>query len=878
MNDQNDPKIYGKSSDRQESLGNNAASNEIKKKKKNIIILIIISALIVIIAAILILIFLIKPTSPEQPEKNPIVVEKKKIETEPGYSFKTNIGQLNKIQVDQNYIETTVRNGKKIKINSTRTDIYHIYVISESDPPENLKYSYTKLYTCAISIVAECNSQENQSCEPQTILDLTHPEIPTEEEKENLQNINDLKDIPLPLCLFNITDNNGITSIKCPKSINGRRIRGIILDLYFYRPPGIKRVEKNKQNTTIDIQNLEDGKVILRETNGRPCRGSLYLSFCSTDMNITKDAEDNLISYQERSFTNITQNNNNYYLKDKYTYVKDITNKSNEDEAKLYKEKMEELLEKLNPYMEYHEQISEEQFKEIYDISINGKLPEKKRKLYSKTDQIVKEENIFEYSDPGGETIFLSYFIDSSINTPTMKSKSYIKFGENQINELVDNNLNSILTKIINRLSVLSKAGNHLANRLYQNIKYYMQEITIEIKKKIDSLNNMIVYENLTKVFDTSLNLEDIEKLPSSIVEESKNLYNNVNLSFTELNTPNMKKKFNIFNKNIYDFLIESHQFINTISNNLKDLGNSMNSVGNQLTKIAFYYLKKDYSSYMNTVENASGILENYYKNEASLIKSKISMAIEDFENNLLQNIQNELDMVTELYQKLENKSFYIDNIDEDIFQETINNFHNLTQRIDDIINKIKNMIYNEMDLKGEYFLSEYDINLNNISFKDAIYKAKNTAYNLDNDKLIDKVFDEIMSYFRQNFSDVLLSMNKEKENKFFFEEEVLLSNLFSENKKKLIELKFKDFSKNAINEIKDQLEQYENKINLTINNFLNQNEEELNSIISDLYILLSNESLIELVELFDIAYNSSLNNISNIINTDDLRGTWQSP
>ena len=185
MNDQNDPKIYGKSSDRQESLGNNAASNEIKKQKKNIIILIIISALIVIIAAILILIFLIKPTSPEQPiEKNPIVVEKKKIETEPGYSFKTNIGQLNKIQVDQNYIETTVRNGKKIKINSTRTDIYHIYVISESDPPENLKYSYTKLYTCAISIVAECNSQENQSCEPQTILDLTHPEIPTEEEKE----------------------------------------------------------------------------------------------------------------------------------------------------------------------------------------------------------------------------------------------------------------------------------------------------------------------------------------------------------------------------------------------------------------------------------------------------------------------------------------------------------------------------------------------------------------------------------------------------------------------------------------------------------------------------------------------------------------------
>ena len=863
----NDPIIYGNSSDRQNSLKKNKLPLETKIFNKKIIIIFIASLIVLITVALLIYFFIFKkPQTESQSSSSP----QKSIEFEPGFYFKTNIGQLNRIRVEQNYIETTVRNGKEIIINFNRVDIYDIYVISESDPPEDLKYNFKKLYTCAISIVAECESMDLQNCEPQKLLDIAHPETPTEEEKANLKNIDDLKDIPLPLCLFNITDNNGITSIKCPNSINERKIRGIILDLYFYRPPGIKRVEKNKFNITTDIQNLEGGKVFVRETNGGQCRGSLYLSFCSTDMNTTKDSKDNFISYKERAYTNITQNYNNYYLKDKYSYVLDITKKNNEDEAKLYKEKMEELLEKLNPYMEYYEQISKEQFKEIYDISINGKLPDRKRKLNEHKSIITNEENIFEYSDPGGETIFLSFFIDSSINTQTMKSKSYIKFGESQINELADNNLNSILTEIINKLSVLSKAGNHLANLLYQNIKYLMQDIITEIEDKIYSLNNIIVYKNITKVFDTSLDLGDIEKFPSSIVEESMNLYNNINFSFTELDAPNIKKKFKTFNKNIYDFLIQSHQIINILSNNLKDLGDSMKTEGNQLTKIAFYYLKKDFSKYMNTAENASEILENYYKNEATLIKSKINMTIEDFENNLLQNIEDELTMIKQLCQKLENKNLYIENIDDELLEKTINNFHNLTQKIDDIINKIKSMILKEMDLKGEYFLSEYDINLNNISFRDAISKAKDLAYNFDNDQLIDKVFDEIMSYFRQNFSEVLFFMNRERENKFFFEEEVL-SDLFSKIKKSKIEQKFKDLSRNVINEIKAQFDQYENKINLTINNFLNENEEELNSLILDLNILFSNESLVELAELYDKAYNSSLNKIKRKIKNNEL-------
>ena len=46
-----------------------------------------------------------------------------------------------------------------------------------------------------------------------------------------------LKDIPLPICLFNMTDNNVITSFTCHKLITEHKKRMIALDLYFFRLP-----------------------------------------------------------------------------------------------------------------------------------------------------------------------------------------------------------------------------------------------------------------------------------------------------------------------------------------------------------------------------------------------------------------------------------------------------------------------------------------------------------------------------------------------------------------------------------------------------------------------------------------------------------------
>lgn len=847
-----------------------------KNLKKVKTVIIIISSILVPAAIIVSLLILL-------PKKNQVLnttlpttgpqikLEKKKLEEEPGYSFKTEIGQLNTIYIHQKYTETTLRNGNNITVFLDRKNIYNIYVISESEPNEDQKHLYTKMYTCAVSIASECTSNSNEDCEMKTILNLIDETIPKGAKFRRLQQNENLEDIPFPLCLFNITDYNAITSITCPKSMLERKIKGIVLDLYFYRPPGLKRVEKERNNITITIKDMEDGKSIIREINGGSCKDeSGFYSFCSTDFNATKDSEGNLLSYDELCITNITNDEQNYYIKNKITHLIDISDKENSSKAILYKEKIDILLEKINPFMKNYEQVSDQQFEEIYNISVNGQLPKKKGRKLSNTEKknYQNKEKIFEYIDYGGAKIAINLEDDSSLNTMSFKANSYLNFNEESENEklLVENVQQSNLTNLLDTLIILSKAGNNMANELYRNIKNSLHEIIEVIQINISNLSNLLVYQNLTKIFDSTLNLDNLEKLPLEIAGESTSLYSEINSLLMELYSPITKEKFNSINKNIKDFISECYNLVHSISNNLNNLGNSMNSEGNKLTEISMYYLKKETSPYMKVVLQAQEILENYYKNEAKLIKNNISSIIEEFENSFSKSSEEEENMLIELYKKLENKTFYIENITEELFQKTIDNLANSTIMINDISNKIKDLINKELDLKGEFFLSEYDLNINNKSFSSSIAKAKEIADKLDNDNFIDKKFDEIMSDFRKIFSDTLISMNSDKEELFFLEEETLKNSLFKENEKVNIQNIFNSFSIEAINEIKNENDKYRNSINETIVNFLKENEEELNSLISDIYILFSNETLEELAKLYDLEIETYFKKLSNEI------------
>ena len=113
-----------------------------------------------------------------------------------------------------------------------------------------------------------------------------------------------------------MTDNDVITSLTSHKLIPEHKKRMIVLDLYFFRPPAIKRLNKEDSNITINYINISDNKQIINEKNGGICDiENSFNSFCTTDMNITIDSKFNMCN--EVNVMKIKKDNNNSYNKNK---------------------------------------------------------------------------------------------------------------------------------------------------------------------------------------------------------------------------------------------------------------------------------------------------------------------------------------------------------------------------------------------------------------------------------------------------------------------------------------------------------------------------------------------------------------------------------
>ena len=153
-----------------------------------------------------------------------------------------------------------------------------------------------------------------------------------------LQSSEDFKDVPIALCLFNITDNHIITSLTCPESLPDYKRKEIILDLYFFRPPAAKRFDKENDNITISIKEDEETKrKYIRETNGGLCNVYKNLNTkCTTDMNTTLDSEGNLLTYDEEAITYINHDEQNSYIRNKVTNLVDNSQNINKIEIETY--------------------------------------------------------------------------------------------------------------------------------------------------------------------------------------------------------------------------------------------------------------------------------------------------------------------------------------------------------------------------------------------------------------------------------------------------------------------------------------------------------------------------------------------------------------
>ena len=567
------------------------------------------------------------PIVPVSPDND---LESRKLGSE--FEFNTKVGDLKRISVNQKFKEDMLIDGEKVVSFLTRITNYDIYIISEEEPDEDNKLFYDKKYTCAISIQSECYGPSKDDCVPKKLVDLTGTTRRNLEKTRKLEEKNDLKDFPIPICLFNLTNNDVITSISCHEKFSEQKKKMLILDLYFFRPPGVKRLTKENVNDTI-TRKTEGNRKFIREKNGGICDiENAEYSFCTTDMNTTTDLENNILTYEEEAIMNITTDSQNSYIKTKNTKLVDITKNVENLNVKTYEKNLNNILNKLNPYLKNEVLFSNEDFNEVYIVNKYGMKAFKKsqkRNLAQEArhdNMIKKENNLFNFFSPEtGVNVDISLFNNMGINSDFMEANSKLYIENNKSEYLsISKESSRNFTQILKELTFLSDAGNHLATELYKKTNISLENMTEEIEKAITILNDLIKYKDLSEIFDSTLSLDALKDLPVVIIQESSSLKKKLDELLKNIEDGGINPNLKILNKNIYEYIEESHNIIYLLFTNLEELSSSLSSSKSKLTEISTYYLNHTSTSYVTTIKKAKNILSNYYKDEFNLIKPQI--------------------------------------------------------------------------------------------------------------------------------------------------------------------------------------------------------------------------------------------------------------
>ena len=647
-----------------------SVQDKCSKRKKCLLILIPI--ILLIIAAIVIIIVLLSRT------------KKKDSSLKNEFEINTQVGDLRRISVIQKNFDQTLINGELISTNITRKTNYDIYILSEEESKEEDQLFYSKMYTGVVSISSECFDSEGNDCNLEKMVDLSsdNQNIEKGNNLRILEDIKDFKDIPIALCFFNITNNDFITSLTCPESLPEIKKNEIILDLYFFRPPAIQRADKENDNITISInEDIKNKKKYIREINGGLC--NVYNNWgteCTTDMNTTLDLKNNLLSYDELAVTNIVYDEHNSFKKIKITKLNDITNKN--INKKIYKKNLDKLLPYIKPYMKNDIQFTRDNFTSLYDLvqnkknqtnynktSNNNKI---KRSLSNTLPQYIKKKELFQ-KEVLGILINLNLKINSGINTDFFSTKLTISFDEEEHDLSTINHPNEI-SNIIKELSILTRAGNYMASLLYEKINEKLENFPNQISIKINTLKDLIQYYDLSEIFNSTLESFSINKIPIHIFQVSNVLVSKLAGIYLGIRKDNVKMNVDNLVDVVYNHVNNSHFLVDNVYNNLTELENTFINYNNTYTEITNYYLNDTSSSFINIIDDAKFIFNNYFKSEYELIFFAINNLIKKFEDNSKINLDEEKNNILNIYTGLLNKSLTIDSISEDDFQKVIMN------------------------------------------------------------------------------------------------------------------------------------------------------------------------------------------------------------
>ena len=271
-------------------------------------------------------------------------------------------------------------------------------------------------------------------------------------------------------------------------------------------------------------------------------------------------------------------------------------------------------------------------------------------------------------------------------------------------------------------------------------------------------------------------------------------------------------------------------------------------------------------TSYINTIKQAQNILLYYYENEKDLIVPIVKELLEKFENITIESIQKQINLINNLNSKIDNKELSINNSTEEQYEKLVANMHNANIYINNIIKLFKNKIENEMDLKNGYFISQYDISSNNETFNRILDEALIISQKLDDNEYVDKLFDEIMSEFRQKFIDITKDMEKQKKDNFVIDEITLKGGYFKLSEQQNISKELKNLGVEIITKIINENNLYLQTVDNVINDFLENNRDYLYQLINEIDNLLSTDSLIDLANSYEDTFNGYFTQIINDI------------
>ena len=216
-------------------------------------------------------------------------------------------------------------------------------------------------------------------------------------------------------------------------------------------------------------------------------------------------------------------------------------------------------------------QFTTDDFKELYHLVITKtkflkkKKSKKFRNLIDYTlfkSQGGQERSLFNYKNNGGLNIDYNLINEPGINGgEALKLYSNIIFDDDN-RELVYKSKFTNISFIIDKLSLLSKAGNHLSTELYNSMKDKLNNINNDISLKFSELKALIQYYDISKIFDSSLSLDSIRNLNKTIINVSDNLISKLNGLFNNVKFGDLRDYTYKLNILVHNYIINSHSLI----------------------------------------------------------------------------------------------------------------------------------------------------------------------------------------------------------------------------------------------------------------------------------------------------------------------------